>query len=44
MIDLGMWLTENYKVPSVQPLSESDLETIIKQQLENENEGNSEDE
>ncbi|GAB4010402.1 MAG: DNA gyrase inhibitor YacG [Bdellovibrio sp.] len=33
MIDLGMWLTENYKVPSDQPLSESDLEVVINEQM-----------
>lgn len=30
MVDLGMWLTENYTVASAEPLSESDIETIIK--------------
>lgn len=30
MVDLGMWLTENYTVSSTEPLSESDIETIIK--------------
>lgn len=30
MVDLGMWLTENYTVASTEPLSESDIETIIK--------------
>lgn len=30
MIDLGLWLTENYKVPSQKPLDETDLEIVIK--------------
>ncbi|PIP95489.1 MAG: DNA gyrase inhibitor YacG [Bdellovibrio sp. CG12_big_fil_rev_8_21_14_0_65_39_13] len=30
MIDLGQWLTENYRVPSQKPLDEVDLETVIR--------------
>lgn len=37
-IDLGHWLTESYKVPSQQPLSETDIEVIIRTQDENNNE------
>ncbi|EQC52382.1 hypothetical protein M901_0393 [Bacteriovorax sp. DB6_IX] len=32
MIDLGLWVTESYTVASNQPLSESDIETVIKEQ------------
>lgn len=32
MIDLGLWVTESYTVASNQPLSESDIETVIREQ------------
>ncbi|WP_040314748.1 DNA gyrase inhibitor YacG [Bacteriovorax sp. BAL6_X] len=36
MVDLGMWLTENYTVASQEPLSESDLEAVIKKRQDEE--------
>ena len=36
MIDLGHWFEETYTVPSKEPLSENDVETILKQSEENE--------
>ena len=36
MIDLGLWLTENYKVPSKNPLTDSDLEIVIEHHEVNE--------
>jgi len=32
MIDLGLWVTESYTVASNQPLSESDIETVLREQ------------
>jgi endogenous inhibitor of DNA gyrase (YacG/DUF329 family) len=29
-IDLGLWLTENYKAPSKEGLSEEDIEEVMK--------------
>lgn len=36
MVDLGMWLTGNYTVASQEPLSESDLEVVIKKRQDEE--------
>ncbi|MFG1493664.1 DNA gyrase inhibitor YacG [Halobacteriovorax sp. GFR7] len=36
MVDLGMWLTENYTVASQEPLSDSDLEAVIKKRQDEE--------
>lgn len=36
MVDLGMWLTGNYTVASQEPLSESDLEAVIKKRQDEE--------
>ncbi|MEH0862041.1 MULTISPECIES: DNA gyrase inhibitor YacG [Halobacteriovorax] len=36
MVDLGMWLTENYTVASHEPLSDSDLEAVIKKRQDEE--------
>ncbi|MFG1500834.1 DNA gyrase inhibitor YacG [Halobacteriovorax sp. XZX-3] len=36
MVDLGMWLTENYTVASNEPLSESDLEAVIRKRQDEE--------
>lgn len=33
-IDLGHWLTESYTVPSSTPLSDSDLDKVIKERNE----------
>ena len=32
LVDLGLWLNESYTVPSMQGLSESDMELILKSQ------------
>lgn len=32
MVDLGMWLTESYTVESNEPLSESDLDAVLREQ------------
>lgn len=29
-VDLGMWLTENYRVPSKGPLSDEDMDEVLK--------------
>ena len=36
MVDLGMWLTENYALASNEPLSESDVETVIRKSQDDE--------
>lgn len=33
-VDLGLWLTETYKVPSKENLSEEDIEEVLKDQEE----------
>lgn len=38
MIDLGHWFQESYKVPSIKPLDEGDLEQVLREkERENEN-------
>ena len=34
MIDLGHWMSESYTVPSKEPLSESEVELVLKAQSE----------
>ncbi len=31
-VDLGLWLTESYTAPSSQPLSETDIELVLREQ------------
>lgn len=36
MIDLGGWLSESYSIRSSEPLNEEDIETLLRDQLEEE--------